>query len=56
VSIVLVPRSKADIARDIASIKKGTKEITRSRKTARAWLIKHGFMTKTGKLTKRYGG
>jgi hypothetical protein len=56
VSTVLVPRSKAEIERDIAAIRKTTKEITRSKSTARAWLIKHGFMTKAGKLTKRYGG
>jgi hypothetical protein len=56
VSIVLVPRSKAEIERDIAAIRRETKKITRSRKTARAWLIKHGFMTKTGNLTRRYGG
>jgi len=56
VSTVLIPRSKTEIERDIAAIKKGTKEITRSRKTARAWLIEHGFMTKAGNLTKRYGG
>lgn len=28
----------------------------RSKKTAKAWFIKHGFITKDGKLTKRYGG
>jgi hypothetical protein len=55
-STVLVPRSKAEIERDIAAIRRETKKITRSRKTARAWFIKHGFMTKSGKLTKRYGG
>jgi predicted ATP-dependent serine protease len=56
VSTVIVPRSKAEIDRDIAAIRKTTKEITRSRKTARAWLIKHGFITKSGRWTKRYGG
>lgn len=55
-STVLVPRSKAEIDRDLAAIDRGAAKINRSKKTARAWLIKHGFMTKGGKLTKRYGG
>jgi hypothetical protein len=55
-STVLVPRSKAEIARDIAAIRKGTKKITRSKKTARAWLIKNGFITESGNPTKRYAG
>jgi len=56
VSTVLVPRSKAEIERDIAAIERTSKKITRSKKTARAWLIKYGFMTKSGRPTKRYGG
>jgi hypothetical protein len=56
VSTVLVPRSAADVERDIAAIEKGSKKLRRSKKVARAWFIKHGFMTKGGKLTKRYGG
>jgi hypothetical protein len=56
VSTVLVPRSAAEIKRDIAAIKKGAEKLRRSKKTGREWFIKHGFITKTGKLTKRYGG
>ncbi|HYR59074.1 MAG TPA: hypothetical protein VEO95_10605 [Chthoniobacteraceae bacterium] len=55
-STVLVPRSKTEIERDIAAIEKGTKKIMRSKKSAKAWFIKNGFITKSGKLTKRYGG
>jgi len=56
VSTVLVPRSAAEVDRDIAAIERGSKKLRRSKKTARAWLVKHGFITKGGKLTKRYGG
>jgi hypothetical protein len=56
VSTVLVPRSNAEIERDIAAIRRAGKKITRSKQTARAWLIKNGFITKSGKPTKRYGG
>ena len=55
-SIVLVPRSKAEVDRDVAAIKKGAAKLRRSKKAGREWFIKHGFITKSGKLTKRYGG
>jgi hypothetical protein len=32
------------------------KKIASNKKTARAFLIKGGFITKSGKLTRRYGG
>jgi len=56
VSTVLVPRSKAEVDRDIAAIERATKRIFRSKKTAKAFFVKHGFITEDGKLTKRYGG
>jgi hypothetical protein len=56
VSTVLVPRSAAEVDSDIAAIERGSKKVRRSKRTAKAWLIKHGFITKGGKLTKRYGG
>jgi hypothetical protein len=56
VSTVLVPRTKAEVDRDIAAIDRAGKRILRSKKTAKAWLVKHGFITKGGELTKRYGG
>lgn len=55
-SIVTRPRSEAEVDEIIAAMKKFTKKVTRSKKTARDFLIKHGYITKTGKLTKRYGG
>jgi predicted neutral ceramidase superfamily lipid hydrolase len=55
-SIVTRPRSEAEVNAIVASIRKVTKEITKDKKTARDFLVKHGYVTKTGKLTKRYGG
>lgn len=55
-SIVIRPRSKAEVDEIIASLRKGTAELMTSKEKAREFLIKHGFITKTGKLTKRYGG
>ena len=55
-STVLVPRSVAEVDRDIAAIERGSKKLMRSKKAARAWFVKNGFITKGGKLTKRYGG
>jgi hypothetical protein len=57
VSTVLVPRSKAQVDRDVAAITRGSKKLrSQGKEAVRAWFIKHGFITKTGKLTKRYGG
>jgi hypothetical protein len=56
VTTVLVPRGSAEIKRDVEAIKRGSAKIRRSKKAAREWLIKNGFITKSGKLTKRYGG
>ncbi|MEO8350291.1 MAG: hypothetical protein ABI680_01085 [Chthoniobacteraceae bacterium] len=49
------PREK-EVEAIIASMRKTTKELCKSKKTAREFLIKHGYITKSGKLTKRYGG
>lgn len=51
-----VPRSKAEIDRIVANIEKGTKDLLKSKKKARTFLIEHGYITEKGKLTKRYGG
>ena len=53
-NFVLCPRSKAEVDRDIAVIRRMGKKVARTRATARAFLIKHGYITKDGKLTRRY--
>ena len=51
----LATRMTAREARqEIVALQKAGKKIRRSSKTARAFLEKHGFVTKTGKLAKRY--
>lgn len=50
------PRSPEEVKKEVAAIKKAGKEIRRTPETARAFLIKHGYITKSGKLTKYYGG
>jgi len=40
----------------INSMKKATKEILKSKESAKAFLDKTGIYTKDGKLTKEYGG
>jgi hypothetical protein len=39
---------------EIEAIRKAGAEMRRKKGGARAFLIKHGFITKSGKLTKRY--
>jgi hypothetical protein len=42
--------------REIKAMHDAGKRIRSSKESARAYMIKHGFMTKSGKLPKRYGG
>ena len=48
--------SYIDLEHDIEVIRKATEEICKTPESARAYLVKHGFLTKEGKLTERYGG
>jgi hypothetical protein len=55
-SIVTTPRTEAEVDKIVATVKKVTKELIRNKAKGRAFLVKHGYLTKKGKLTKRYGG
>lgn len=48
--------SEEKVRKELKIIRAGTNELLKSKKTARKFLHKHGFITQTGKLTKRYGG
>ena len=45
-----------EVRREIEALRKAGKRIRRSSKTARAFLVKHGFVTASGQLAKRYRG
>jgi hypothetical protein len=51
---VLYPRTKKEVDGWIKSMHEFTQELIKDRKKGRAFLIKHGFMTKSGKLGKKY--
>ena len=51
---VIQSLTQADVDREVKSIREFTKKITKSKKTAREFLIRAGYITKSGKLTKRY--
>lgn len=46
--------SPAEAKKIIADMRKKTRELTSSPETARAFLIKYGFITKKGELARRY--
>jgi hypothetical protein len=48
--------TEKQVQEEIDAIRKAGAKIRRTKATARAFMIKHGFITKDGKLTKRYGG
>jgi len=47
-------RSAKEVAKEIKAIKEAGREICKTPETARAFLVKHGFITKSNKLAKRY--
>jgi hypothetical protein len=46
--------SKAEAQQAIEKMRKKTRQIIQKPGAARAFLIKHGFITRAGKLTKQY--
>ncbi len=55
-STVVATLSAKEAREEIQAIKDAGKRIRKSRRSALQFLIRHGFVTKSGKLTKRYGG
>jgi hypothetical protein len=51
---VIAKRSAAQVQGEIRAIKKAGNEINKSTKSARAFLRKYGFITKTNKVSKQY--
>ena len=51
---VLHPRSLKEVQEEIKKMNQASKRIMRTKASARAFLIKNGFNTKDGKLTKQY--
>jgi hypothetical protein len=51
---IICPRSKSEVDREVAAIRRAGMEIAKTKESARAFLIRTGLLTKGGKLTKRY--
>jgi hypothetical protein len=51
---VIAKRSAAQVRSEVRAIKKAGNEINKSAKSARAFLLKHGFITKDNKVSKQY--
>lgn len=47
---------REEIRRDVKAMKSASKEILKSKESARRFLVKKGYVTKSGKLTRKYGG
>lgn len=54
--LVMDKTCKEEAEKDLKAMRRAAKRIASSEETARTYLLKHGFITKSGKLTKRYGG
>ena len=53
-STIICPRSKTEVDREVAAIRRVGKKIASTKETARDFLIRTGLLTKGGKLAKRY--
>ena len=53
-TVVIAKPSRAEINEEIKAIQNASSKLLSSKKTARNYLVKHGFITKTGKLTSTY--
>lgn len=53
-TIVFTRPTEAEVKREISAMRATSKRILRSKKTAREYLVKNGFITKDGKLHPRY--
>jgi len=51
---VLHGMSNAQVDSEIRAIRKAGEKVAANRETARAFLLKHDFITKSGKLTAKY--
>jgi hypothetical protein len=54
--LTLAPRSRQEIDNEIKLLRRNAKKIYKTKASARKFLIDHGFITRSGKLTKKYGG
>jgi hypothetical protein len=54
--LTLAPRSRQEINHEIKLLRRNAKKIFKTKASGRKFLIDHGFITKAGKLTKKYGG
>jgi hypothetical protein len=53
-TIVITKPSEDAIKEDIQAMRKASDKLLTSKKTAREYLVRHGYITKSGKLTKTY--
>ncbi|MCX6937571.1 MAG: hypothetical protein NTU80_06680 [Verrucomicrobia bacterium] len=53
-TVVIAKPSEKQVKQEIRAMKKAGERINATPATAKAFLLKHGFMTKDGKLHPRY--
>lgn len=50
----LAPRSKKEVAAEIKKMRDMSRKILKTKNGARDFLLKHGFIDKSGQLAKKY--
>lgn len=55
-TVIVANPSEREARREEKAMRSASKRILSTKESAKAYLLKNGFITKTGKLAKRYGG
>jgi len=55
-TVITTGPSEKEVKDQIKAMRAASDRITASKESAREYLLKNGYITKSGKLTKRYGG
>lgn len=55
-TVIVTKPNEEDMRKEVKAMRAASAKLLKSRETARDYLYKKGYISKTGKLTKRYGG
>ena len=55
-TVITTKPTPEEVRKEVRAIKSASKEIRRTKSSARRFLIEKGYITKSGKLTRKYGG
>ena len=55
-TVITTKPTPEEVRKEVRAMKSASKEILKSKESARRFLVEKGYITKSGKLTRKYGG